>query len=293
MKNTSRPFKNTCYTLSIIVGIIISQSAVANPASPVYQLDVTYTEGSVLSGPVSFGLSSFPTSVTSSFTLTAGFVNAATGEHFFEEGEIVSADVSFGDATWSTSSLKSFSMIFVGRDIIDLTYEFFPITTQVVDGGIALNFPLIISGIDKATGQPFEYQYTESSHSLTTLPQSLSVAIDIKPGSDENSINLCSNGAIPLAILGTNDFNVSTINTDTLRFSEASVKMVGKKEPHSLCSYEDVNVDYIEDLVCHFITTDIAGIDGESTTASVNGELFDGTPFEGSDSINIVKDTCH
>lgn len=33
-------------------------------------------------------------------------------------------------------------------------------------------------------------------------------------------------------------------------------------------------------------------IDGESSTATVNGELLDGTPIEGADSVNIVKDTC-
>ena len=122
---------------------------------------------------------------------------------------------------------------------------------------------------------------------------SVPVTIDIKPGSDPNSINLCSNGAVPIAILGSNSFDVNDINTDTLRFAGASVKVVGKKDPHSLCSYEDVDDDWSGDLVCHFVTTDIAALDGESTTATVNGELFDGTSFTGSDSVNIVKDTCN
>ena len=119
------------------------------------------------------------------------------------------------------------------------------------------------------------------------------VDIDIKPGSNPNSINLCSNGALPIAILGADSFNVNDVNSDTLRFAEASVKVVGKKAPHSLCTYEDVNSDGITDLVCHFVTTDIAGIDGQSTTATLNGELNDGTEFEGTDAVNIVKDTCN
>lgn len=121
----------------------------------------------------------------------------------------------------------------------------------------------------------------------------IEVSVDIKPGSDPNSINLCSNGAVPVAILGSDTFDVDDVITETLRFAEASVKVVGKKDPHSLCSVEDVNGDLIYDLVCHYVTADIAAIDGESSTATVNGELLNGTPFEGTDSVNIVKDTCN
>ena len=58
----------------------------------------------------------------------------------------------------------------------------------------------------------------------------------------------------------------------------------------------DINDDWIDDLVCHYWTADIAASDGELTSATVNGELlveFGGTPFEGSDSVNIVKDICN
>ena len=119
------------------------------------------------------------------------------------------------------------------------------------------------------------------------------VQIDIKPGSDPNSINLCSGGAVPVAILGSATFDVNNINTDTLRFADAAVKIVGRRDPHSLCSYEDVNDDGIVDLVCHFVTTDIASLDGDSILANVVGELFDETSIKGMDSVNIVKDTCN
>ncbi len=128
---------------------------------------------------------------------------------------------------------------------------------------------------------------------VAKIETAIELDIDIKPGSDPNSINLCSGGAVPIAILGSDTFDVYDIDTETLRFSEASVKVVGMKDPHSLCSYEDVNDDLFYDLVCRFLTADIAGIDGQSSSATVNGELLDGTSIEGTDSVNIVKDTCN
>jgi hypothetical protein len=98
---------------------------------------------------------------------------------------------------------------------------------------------------------------------------------------------------VPVAILGSNTLDVDDIKIETLGFAGEAVKVVGKKDPQFSCSYEDVNGDSINDLVCNFATPDIAGVDGESTDLTVNGELIDGTAIEGSDSSNIVKDTCN
>ncbi len=97
---------------------------------------------------------------------------------------------------------------------------------------------------------------------------------------------------MPVAILGSDTFDVSEVDTETLRFADLAVKVAGRKDPHSLCSYEDVNNDLIDDLVCHFVMTDIATLDGESISATVNGKLLDGTPIDGTDSVNVFKDIC-
>ena len=44
------------------------------------------------------------------------------------------------------------------------------------------------------------------------------VEIDIKPGSDPNSINPNSNGVIPMLLVGTDDFDVTDVDVDTLAF---------------------------------------------------------------------------
>jgi hypothetical protein len=189
---------------------------------------------------------------------------------------------------------------------------------QLTVGGIVLSecetyfasgcaFAAQVTVADPGTGKtPVELIYFESyggqglivsvdgapAHAVHPPPINV-ISIDIKPGSDPNSINLCSNGTVPVAIFGSATFDVTNVNTENLRFAETAVKVVGKKDPMQLCNYEDINGDFISDLVCHYVTTDIAGIDGESSIAKINGELFDGTKFEGSDSVNIVKDTCY
>ena len=121
----------------------------------------------------------------------------------------------------------------------------------------------------------------------------ISVEIDIKPYSEPNSINLCTQGTVPVAILGSDKVDVNDIDPNTLALAEANVKIVGKKNPKSLCHLEYINTDGINDLVCQFLTTDLGTLDGTSTTADLSGMLYDGRLITGSDSVNIVKDDCN
>ncbi len=120
------------------------------------------------------------------------------------------------------------------------------------------------------------------------------VSIDIKPGSDPNSINLCSAGVIPVAILGSEDFDVALITDEDighLRLGDASVKMVGKVgKEKTLCSTEDVDADGYDDLVCKFLTVELVESTG-TMSIDVHGTI-EGADFTGNDSVNIVKDDC-
>ena len=121
------------------------------------------------------------------------------------------------------------------------------------------------------------------------------IDIDIKPGSDPNSINLCGAGVIPVAIFGSDDFLVSDIVISTLRLGDGTpgsgseVKMVGKSGKE-LCSTEDVDFDGYDDLVCKFVTVDL-NLAGGAIDATVLGSTTS-EDFVGTDSVNIVKDDC-
>ena len=48
----------------------------------------------------------------------------------------------------------------------------------------------------------------------------LHVGVDIKPGSYPNAINLKSNGSVPVALLGSADFDVSSVDLATVKFGK-------------------------------------------------------------------------
>ena len=112
-------------------------------------------------------------------------------------------------------------------------------------------------------------------------PPAPSVAIDIKPGSDENPINLKSKGVIPVAILTNADFDASTVDGSSVVFAGASTA-------HGGGHLEDVDGDGDTDWVGHFRTQDTSIGPGD-TEASLTGETTDGQALEGSDFLTIPK----
>ena len=120
----------------------------------------------------------------------------------------------------------------------------------------------------------------------------LMAVIDIKPGSDPNSINLGEQGLLPVAILGTENFDVSTVSPATINIGGFSLATRGSaKAPKLAYSYEDVNGDGYMDLMAFFDVPTLvsAGILTETTTAlTLTGSTFDNVPIQGTDSVRIV-----
>ena len=111
----------------------------------------------------------------------------------------------------------------------------------------------------------------------------INVLIDIKPGSDPNCFNINGHGVIPVAILGSDTFDVRDVDVGTLIFGSLAVRVRGNKG--ALCGFEDVNDDGLEDLVCQFEDDPGFWNPNGDGTATLGGALLDGTPFEGTDSI--------
>ncbi len=114
------------------------------------------------------------------------------------------------------------------------------------------------------------------------------VLIDIKPGSDPNSIN-CNNETqvIAVAILATEDFDATTVDHTTVAFEGASEMHVNKKSGEPRRHEEDVDYDGDLDLVFH-LPLDDTDLACDSTEGTLTGETFDGQAIQGTDSVRMV-----
>ncbi len=86
-------------------------------------------------------------------------------------------------------------------------------------------------------------------------PPAINIFVDIKPGSCPNPIELKSKGVLPVAICGTEDFDVTTIDPETI-----CLNRIGYED---ICisplrwSYEDVATPFIgEECECHDLNGD-------------------------------------
>jgi hypothetical protein len=111
------------------------------------------------------------------------------------------------------------------------------------------------------------------------------VQIDLKPGSFPNSINLGSQGKVPVAVLGSATFDATKVDPATVTLAGAPIA----KNPKGklMASFEDVNGDGLLDLVVQ-VDTQTLKLNPTDTQATLTGKTFDGLNIVGSDSVRIV-----
>lgn len=142
---------------------------------------------------------------------------------------------------------------------------------------------------------------------LSFVSTEIEVDINVHPGSYPNPLNLLSGGSTPVAIFGSPTFDVTEIDPSTLTLGSAGLKVAGKSGK-DMCSVSDIgeyvpgdptatpfdnlgDPDGYDDLVCHFVTSEITPMaDGDQTVVEVMGYLMDGTPFAGTDVVKVVKE---
>lgn len=111
------------------------------------------------------------------------------------------------------------------------------------------------------------------------------VAIDVKPGNKKNCFNPNGHGVVPVAVLGSADFDVTEIDPATLLFGPFEVRSRGKKGLK--CKIKDVNHDGFDDYICKFEDNG-EWDENQTATATLVGQTFGGASFEGTDAICIA-----
>jgi hypothetical protein len=137
--------------------------------------------------------------------------------------------------------------------------------------------------------------------SKVSLPITEFVAFDIKPQSCPNPLNIKNRGVLPAAILGAFNFDVSTLDTSSLRLNGVSpirsnTEDVATPVPEGSdpCNCTGEGPDGYPDLTLKFRTQDIVDAigeveDGDTVVLTLTGELIDGTPIDGRDCIVILE----
>jgi hypothetical protein len=134
------------------------------------------------------------------------------------------------------------------------------------------------SGIAKFNSQSVEPSLNSMVEGIWAVWAPVSVpvpvAIDIKPGTEPD----CG-GAVPVAILGSDTLDVTQINPATLSYEGLDARQ--RNNGSLFCRVKDVNSDGYDDFLCQYqdMTTD----------GMLPGELLDGTPIEGVDTVCVVN----
>ena len=119
----------------------------------------------------------------------------------------------------------------------------------------------------------------------------LEVDLDIQPDGSPNSINPTNEGVVPVAILGSDVFDVIRVDGLTLRFAKNEAAPIHDLDDSVIFAnhLRDVNGDGIVDLVSHYRTAE-SGIAFGDMSACLSGLTLDGVHFRSCDAVRTVPD---
>jgi VCBS repeat-containing protein len=162
--------------------------------------------------------------------------------------------------------------------------------TSAGSGSALLNADNTITytpNVDFSGNDQFDYVVSDGAGGsdlgtvLVTVNPGPDVVIKVKPGEDGNGspINSKSKGLVPVAIMGTASFDVSTVDVNTLAFGPAGATTAHDPSGWDWADhFSDANLDGFTDLVTHYRQMD-TGLQSGDTEACLTGMLMDGTPF--------------
>jgi hypothetical protein len=167
---------------------------------------------------------------------------------------------------------------------------------------------VILAWQDRRSGSDFDIYALRLNHNGELLP---TYALDIKPRSCPNPLNvkvfqklpknakLKKGGVLPVAVLGTAEFDVADIDVSTLflegvgplrhSYEDVTTPVENGEE----CECTTAGSDGYRDLTLKFEKSEIVAAlgsvsHGDVIPLTLTGELLDGTPFEAADCVSIL-----
>lgn len=192
----------------------------------------------------------------------------------------------------------------------DGVYHLVLMTGELLDEGVA---PKVVNsfvvGFDHSDRDEIAVHvvYDDDSEELFLIgpAQTLVVSLDVKPGSCPNPLNLRAagdagdnpkkGGVLPVAVLGTADFDVRNVDVAALRLEGVeplryAYEDVATPAGGGDCDCTDRGPDGHEDLTLKFRKSEIASAlaaGGEERELTLTGRLLDGTAIEASDCVQL------
>jgi hypothetical protein len=122
------------------------------------------------------------------------------------------------------------------------------------------------------------------------LASGLWVEVDIKPQSCPNPINTNSKGVIPVAILGSADFDVTSIDVTTVTLENAAPLRSALEDVSTsgISGCTTLGSDGYLDLVLMFRSDELNLSCSTPQDIWISGYLLDGLPFAGSDEVIVI-----
>ncbi len=169
---------------------------------------------------------------------------------------------------------------------------------------LGLDWILYVKVMDNTTtGDGFDLDAVEALNSQ----KARTVSVDVKPQSCPNLLNAKSPGVLPVAILGTEDFDVTRIRPWSVRLEgvppiHSRVEDVGEsfEDSRDICACDhdvddDDDGDGYPDLILKFGTQDVitalkAVTSGQDRVLRIIGEITDGTEIQGMDCVAILAE---
>jgi hypothetical protein len=206
---------------------------------------------------------------------------------------LATCDIAYSD--WLSSTVPS---AYSNIDLSDPFEGDFDVTINVPLGTLpgVYEFDLCLIG-DGA-------EYAQTRVKVTVPEDSAYVGLDIHPGSCPNPLQTGRRGVTPVAVLGSEAFDVADVDISTIRlegvrpnrsaFEDVSTPFPIAEGKFDLDPYcHTLGADGFVDLVLHFDTQAIVAAIGpkaigELVVLKLKGKLKDGTDFEGEDIMIII-----